>query len=124
MAVGVPLKGNKVFTGVPMAIPVADGGKFGSHNQDFDDMSPPPYEEEDPADKDETTALRQRPVNVSLENAQDAEKCTGEEMVCLSGNKFHKLDCRYAKSGPGARIVPKEMAVGVLQCTPCKVCKP
>ena len=45
-----------------------------------------------------------------------------EELVYVSKDKFHTATCRYAKTGPSARKVPKSMAINVLQCKPCKIC--
>ena len=47
-----------------------------------------------------------------------------EEIVCVTKDKFHLATCRYAKPKAGVkpRLVPKKMAIDVLQCTACKVC--
>jgi hypothetical protein len=45
-----------------------------------------------------------------------------EELVFVTKDKFHTAGCRYAKTGPTARKVPRTMAVDVLLCKPCKLC--
>lgn len=111
--------------------------------------APPPYSEVDPVEPSQTEVALLTEAVASSSGAQGRSYIPQQEIICetiseqregatvgvdksdtgaeeclvvVTASKFHREHCRYAKAN--SRKVPRTMALDVLQCQACKICKP